>query len=500
MNFFSGEVYNRFLCLEKSYRKFLVQGMLKTAEETAPNSLSEIDTRAFLWTFDCLDEDHELERFFSGLPGFRNSKVVDDPLPNLTVGQKQKLSTALIGLLDRTLSSDLLSEPVKNRRAVIFAKAIEPAHIHTAFGVFDRILSRYQYSGPVSAEIVQIVRRWGSNRDEYVILDAQATISMILARVQPRDDSWFILTSNALGVSGSVLRDYAAHGDSLSLAVLIHITRQQFRHYWIWHWPTLGFSGVLEAASKFNVQETSPELRHDFCALWNHIVLKAQNDDDETIARYILGPIRNIYIALHQATGSVPTRFSASTGDLGPIMSQPSSYPLCNVPGHHPDLTAHIHDDSASTTCARTVLHDKAALAHAFIVDPDAPSSSIPAPRHVDENLTDVPPFDNDRYTPGSFHPAQTAIDNLRILATQGDIDTSTTTIPLFTPDPSASTPPTSMASTSPPSTVAVQHIADRCTSSDVLDVPSLLSPTPVLDNMPPTGPQSSSDSPVNWI
>ncbi len=35
LNFFSGEVYNRFLCLEKSYRKFLVQGMLKTAEETA---------------------------------------------------------------------------------------------------------------------------------------------------------------------------------------------------------------------------------------------------------------------------------------------------------------------------------------------------------------------------------------------------------------------------------------------------------------------------------
>jgi hypothetical protein len=37
-----------------------------------------------MWTFDCLDEDHELERFFSGLPGFRSSKLVKDPLPSLS--------------------------------------------------------------------------------------------------------------------------------------------------------------------------------------------------------------------------------------------------------------------------------------------------------------------------------------------------------------------------------------------------------------------------------
>jgi hypothetical protein len=49
---------------------------LTTPEEDALTSPSEIDTRAFMWTFDSLDEDHELERFFSGLPGFYGSKVV----------------------------------------------------------------------------------------------------------------------------------------------------------------------------------------------------------------------------------------------------------------------------------------------------------------------------------------------------------------------------------------------------------------------------------------
>ncbi|KAH9071381.1 hypothetical protein EDB83DRAFT_247958, partial [Lactarius deliciosus] len=95
-----------------SYHKMLLQGMLKTAEETALKSPPDIDTRSFLWTFDSLDEDHELERFFSGLPGFRSSNVVDDPLPRLTEEQKEKLSMALEGLFGRTFSSDLLPESV----------------------------------------------------------------------------------------------------------------------------------------------------------------------------------------------------------------------------------------------------------------------------------------------------------------------------------------------------------------------------------------------------
>ncbi|KAN0140422.1 hypothetical protein V8E53_001631, partial [Lactarius tabidus] len=110
--------------LAERYRKLLVQGMRKTAEKTAFSSPSEIDTRAFLWTFDSLDEDHELERFFAGLPGFRSSKMVKDPLPDLRPEEQVKLLNAWIGLLDRTSSSDLLPELVKNRRTVICRKAI----------------------------------------------------------------------------------------------------------------------------------------------------------------------------------------------------------------------------------------------------------------------------------------------------------------------------------------------------------------------------------------
>ncbi len=465
------------------FYKMLLQGMQRTAEETALNSRSEIDARAFIWTFDCLDEDHELERFFSSVPGFRNSKVVEDPLPSLTEEGKERLSGGLIGFLDRTLSSDLLPEPVKRRRAMICAKAIDPAHIPKAFNVLDRILSNYQDSGPLATEIAQVVRGWDNDGGENTILVAQATVSSIVARAQCRNDSWFILASDELGVPESVLRDYATNGDSLSLAILIHVTRQQFSHFREQSWPWIAFSSVLDIASKSNVQDTSPKLQHEFCALWNQIVQQVQNGNDRWMAFDILGRIRNIYVDLHQDTDSALTRFSPSTGDRDGLLFDPFSYPVCNVPGH-------IHWDSASTTFSRTVLHDNVALPPASLASHDAPSLSVPVPLHVVESPTDVPPLDSFR------PPHQTTIESLRIpdtspdTATAGairDIVTLGITMPHPTPETSISFP--SLSSTSPPAAVALQINLDLLTPSDP---PNLPSSNPVLDNIPPGSPLSS--------
>ena len=90
--------------------------MQKTAEEVTLNSPSDIDTRAFLWAFDSLVEDRELERFFSDVPGFRSSKVVEYPLTSL-IEERSGAFYSLTGLLNRTFSSNLLPKPVKNQRA-----------------------------------------------------------------------------------------------------------------------------------------------------------------------------------------------------------------------------------------------------------------------------------------------------------------------------------------------------------------------------------------------
>src|SRR6266702_1733289 len=140
--------------------------MQKTAEETALNSPLEIDSRTFLWTFNRLDEDHELERFFSGLPGFRSSKVVDDPLPGLTEDGKKKLFGALIGLLDRTFLSDLLPEPVKTRRAIICTTALDLAEFPNAYDhILFRTIFQDQYRGLQTADFGRVMRGWGDGGD-----------------------------------------------------------------------------------------------------------------------------------------------------------------------------------------------------------------------------------------------------------------------------------------------------------------------------------------------
>jgi hypothetical protein len=237
-----------------------------------------------------------------------------------------------------------------------------------------------------SAITARSVRGWDNGEDEKTML-IRAIVSSVVARAQLRDDLWFGLASDELGVPESVLRNHATHGADLSLAILIHVVHLQFSLFSRWHWPCREFSKVLEAASKFNILDTSRELQNEFCTLWNELIRSGAS------RWHILRPIRNVYLTLHVHTDSAPTRFSAATSDEDDILYQRSSYPLCNVPGHHPDSTPHIHDVSTSTAIPRSVLHDNTALVPTS--SPDAPSLSVTTPVHVDENPSDVPLLDS---------------------------------------------------------------------------------------------------------
>jgi hypothetical protein len=171
-----------------------------TPKEAALRLSSEIDTRAFTWMFDSLDEDHELERFFSGLPGFHNSKVLKKPLLSLDDQQKLRLLEAVVRLLDRTLSSNLLPDQVKRKRADICANAIELLDAPDVFPkIVHRLASEDGYGPTQSTEIVDFVRRWGDRKGKYSTLD-QAIFSIVVARVQQRNDSWFNLAADHLGI------------------------------------------------------------------------------------------------------------------------------------------------------------------------------------------------------------------------------------------------------------------------------------------------------------
>jgi hypothetical protein len=438
------------------YYAMLLQGMQRISEETALKSPSEIDTRAFMWTFDCLDEDHELERFFSGLPGFRRSNVVKDPLPDLTPEQQEKLLYALAGLSNRTSSSDLLPEPVKIRRSFICGKAIGPEDIPRE--IIRRVLSKIVYGDPCglvqSGEIIPFVRGWDNGEDEGITTITRAILSSVVARAQRRDDLWFVMASDELGVPEPVLRDHATYGNNLSLAILIHVVRQQFSLYWQPHWPREEFSKVLEEASKFDAQDTSLELQHKFCELWNELIRNLASPG------YILSPIRNIYLSLHLHTDSAPTGFSASTtnGDL--ILWKRSVYPSCNVSGHHTDPTPQIHDATTSTAIAHAVLHDNSAQAPSSLASaPSASSSFVPAPVHVDENPKDAPLLGNMSVPATLYHTHHTATESAHDSATS--------------PDPAA----TSLARNNPSTRTIVPSTRETSTPTSFVLVPAVVSP-----------------------
>ena len=383
-----------------------------TPEAAALKSSSEINARALMWTFDSLDEDHELDRFFSGMPGFHNSRVLKQPLHDLGDQQKLRLLEAVIRLLDRTFSSNSLSHQVKRRRTDICANAIELVDTPNAFrNLVHRLVSEDEYGPVQSTQIIDFVRRWGNRRldhnHQYSAL-VQAIFSIVAVRVQRHDDAWFTLASEELGIPVIVLQEYAAHGDSLSLAILIYVTRQQYTHVRNTSWPSYSISDVLRAASKFNVLDTSPDLQHEFCALWNQITRDARYGSSK-ISENILAPIRNLYIALHQGTNSAPTRFSSTTRDEDINLSVGDTYPLCNV-------SSHTHNESASTALAPIVPHDDPVLSTAptSLVTSVAPSFSLPEPLHIDESLTTMPPHDNS-------YPTRQTIENLHVPVTSPD-------------------------------------------------------------------------------
>jgi hypothetical protein len=485
LDFFGYDTYVHFLNSAERCGKSLLQGMRKIAEESALRSPPEIDTRAFMWTFDCLDEDHELERFFAGLPGFRGSKVVKDPLPSLTSEQQGKLLSASIGLLDHTFSSDLLPEPVKTRRTVICRKAISPADIPRAIQwVLDQSGAGDQYGPVESAEIMRFARGWDDGRDVRTTTMVRAILSSVVAKAHSRDDLWFAMASDEMGVQESVLRNHATHGNNLSFAILNHLIRRQFSHFQTRYWPSHEFSLVLKTASKFDVLDTSPELQHDFCALWNEIVSAA----DRWISLSILRLIRNIYLTLHLLTDSAPTAFSPSTDDDDDILWNRSTYPLCNVPGHHLYPAAYIHDVSASEAIPHSALHDNYALVPTFPLA--MPSPFVTAPVRVDDNPMDAPQLDNTS-APASLHRThQMATELVHYssvspnLAASGEArnNPSARTIPVPSHETSTSAPSILL-----PVAVSLQDNTGRLVHSGAQETLSSASPEVVLDDI--TGP-----------
>jgi hypothetical protein len=114
---------------------------------------------------------------------------------------------------------------IKQRRNAICVRAMDTASLPLNEEIFDHIFSE-EWNGLLSSvELGLFLRKRVNLNDPGSTSYTQCAISIIISREQERDHRWFELTSGHLGVSGLVLRNYLAHGDSLLLANCIYITR-----------------------------------------------------------------------------------------------------------------------------------------------------------------------------------------------------------------------------------------------------------------------------------
>ena len=325
--------------LRDRYCRWMLGGVEKIAEETMSEPSSDLDIEILDWTISALGDDDSLETFFEAISGFFKSKLV--LLPDLPDDISRRLSDALNGFLNRTLSSNSVIAKVKRHRLDITLSAINFIHVSKISSIFATILVHWDQV-PQTVEIGHAVAQWCTTDDQYTYTFAQYIVAKVLATLPERDDRWVELAARVYGLSEHDLRVIVAHGnDSVSFAILIQITRKAFRSG-----PLAPLWTVLAPFTQIDIRNTLPGLQHDFCTLWNEIVQKANN---QGFGIQILRQIRHHYVTLH-GTNVAPPAFSASTDRFEPILLQPSSYPLCDIASHRhlplPTQPAHSHDAS----------------------------------------------------------------------------------------------------------------------------------------------------------
>ena len=320
--------------------------MQKAAAQFALQLSSDIDYRALLWMFRTLSDDDEFEEFFDALPSLFDSEALLDPQRAFIKPNEKILSHALVGMMDRTLLSDLVPEEVKQRRVIICTKAIDATSLLGPWWTLRRVLFGDWHGFSRSIHFGLFVQGWKSISNPVTAFYAQYVVAVTLASAQVRDDNWFQLASGQLNESKSLLWGYYAYGDSILLANAIFIIRRTIQT----------FSGseshhrndIAEASRKtlglicrFDIQNTLSEHQHQFCSMWNQLVDAAQNNTHPhvtSLCKLMLKNIRRLYIALHEGTPSSPTAFSHSTNDEDCVLDDARSFPRCEMHEHEHSL------------------------------------------------------------------------------------------------------------------------------------------------------------------
>ena len=339
-------VVSRLLLLTSSLRPRRLSFSLRMASLQSALSLPDSIYRSLLWTFESLRKDDELEQFYDAIPNFCASN--DESLENFIKPNRIGLTGALVGLMDRTFSSNLVSESVRRQRVVICTETLHATgqHLLGRWYFLRRVLLGEWRGFLESASVGLLVQSWKDITQPILTFYAQCVVSAIIATapMHNHDEPWIQLVRHHLAVPEATVHRYLAYGQSVLLANLNHMVSR------ITHWHESGEEmdksileplDVLESMCQFDVQGTLPQLQHEFCNLWNQLVDRARNDihpGNRAISLRTLKRIHKVFIALHESTGILPlasaTKYSEKSAY--PDLDNVTSYHACTIEEHNP--------------------------------------------------------------------------------------------------------------------------------------------------------------------
>jgi hypothetical protein len=144
---------------------FKTSFLSRLSEKTAWKFTPEIDRGVLKWTFTkALTNDNELYRFFQNVVDFCSSKIVEEPdhIIRSSLG-KSRLSSTLKKFLERTWSSDSLSDSDKMRRFVVCVKVADAVRLpEVALSILKDIFPSDQHKALRSVEMGESLRSLGN--------------------------------------------------------------------------------------------------------------------------------------------------------------------------------------------------------------------------------------------------------------------------------------------------------------------------------------------------
>ncbi|KAI0264201.1 hypothetical protein BC834DRAFT_275613 [Gloeopeniophorella convolvens] len=381
---FKYETWQSIRDVQTHTRQRLVQGTDKEAEEVAMRQPHAIDARALAWAFDSLDEDHELEQFAAGIPGFYNSATFGDP--GIIVNGMNALSHRgpilheIIWLMHRSMRSVFLSEEKRKRRLEITFKA---AFCISATWFLPEVPRPRQLSLRLyTVELCGVGDDLSRAEDQDVALSSQCVAALCVTRASAENDLWYPVLQRRFDISPARLHEYFNHGNSLLFANIIHFLQHAVL-------PNLGgtahipyapmLEGTLSYLCSFEYNDTLPELRQQFCALWSRLTDPSDISNGRSSRSIVLTCLLPLHDALHSSKHTTPQDSSPQTCS---VCSDPAGFsagrPLKGVDDPAASLPRRSTTAPVSSSMTTPPAHD--AVAHPNRTETGSPQMAPRAP------------------------------------------------------------------------------------------------------------------------